>query len=437
MGSISVFEHYVLLVGTVQKKGGFEQKHFNSLADRLGKKDDDAFPFYSLVKYQRIDGIKFKQYVGAIQVGDLTIEILPKTDKDEKKNKEEDFEKNEERWRGVLLDMLRAIYNLQVRSQSNAPQHLRHSSVLDFVIYRFLDETETLLHQGLVKTYRKLNENSTALKGKLLILQQVTRNLVHQEKFYVRHTMFDRSHIMNRILRQTLVCLCNYSKNPSIYQRAKTYLTCFPELDPVTVNENLFARLIFDRKTTRYRDAISLAELILINNMPDLQSGGKDTLALLFDMNRLWEQFVFVSIRRHLAGKYLVRDQVRHGFWETKIIRPDIVVSNLYDQDDVEVILDTKWKQPAKGIPSDSDLHQMYVYFKYFGAKKVALLYPGSTQLNSDSSDNDYTPVRGKFTDDSGASCDLFYLPVPDESKNVKLWQKQIGGAVEKWLLAH
>ena len=411
MRTISVYEHETLLVGDSQNGIVFKQEHYDSLAERLGKKDDKVFPFYSLVKYQRKDGIKFKQYVGAIQVGNLTIEILPKTDKD---NSNQD-------WKAILLFMLSKVHKLKVSSESISPQHLQKSTVLDFIIRRFLNEVEDIIHQGLLKTYSSKSENVTALKGKLLVRQNITKNLVHQERFFVQHTVYDRSHIMNRILRQTLTCIVEHSSNSSLLQRAGSYLSCFPEMNPVAIEESLFARLVYDRKTNGYRDAIALAKLILFNNMPDLQSGRKDTLAMLFDMNRLWEEFVFVTLRHHLAGKYTVNEQVQKRFWETKTIRPDIVI---YDSNK-KVVLDTKWKQPDKGYPSDSDLHQMYVYFKYFDAQKVALLYP-----SSETSPQIY---KGTFAE-SGASCDLMYFPVPVWKGNGKAWQTAIGDAVEKWL---
>ena len=76
-GLFQVFEHETIMVGETRKGVKFDQKHFVCLSERLGKKDDSVFPFYSLVKYRHTDGIKFKQYVGAIQAKDLTIEILP------------------------------------------------------------------------------------------------------------------------------------------------------------------------------------------------------------------------------------------------------------------------------------------------------------------------------------------------------------------------
>ncbi len=415
MRIITVYEHEMLLVDDAHNGVSFEQRHFNSLADRLGKKDVSSFPFYSLVKYHHKDGVKFKQYVGAIQVGDLTIEILPKTDSGAGAVK---------KWRSILLYMLSKVYNLQIRSGSIAPQHLRHSTILDFVVLRFLDETERILHQGLVKTYRCLNDNSTALKGKLLIQQQITKNVVHQERFYVRHTIYDRSHIMNRVIRQTLVCLSSYSKNPAICQRANAYLSCLPDLDPVPINEDIFTRLVFDRKTDGYRDAMALAELILFNNMPDRPTGKKDTLALLFDMNRLWEKFVFVTLHRYLDQRlYSVKDQVCRLFWNTRKIRPDIVINGPIGV----VILDTKWKRPAAS-PSDDDLHQMYVYFRYFNASKVALIYPSPAGMPPPPG------ITGLFYDGTNTPCSSINLPVPEWNGNGKAWQQDIADAVENWL---
>ena len=40
------------------------------------------------------------------------------------------------------------------------------------------------------------------------------------------------------------------------------------------------------------------------------------------------------------------------------------------------IVLDTKWKIPGDGRPSDSDLHQMHSYNVQFGARRSFLLYP-------------------------------------------------------------
>lgn len=416
MPTISVFEHQSLLVNETIGGVTFETQHLEALTNRLGKKDDESFPFYSLIK----EGVRFKQYVGVIQAKDLTIEILPKTDKGDE---------DAQYWKKILLSMLCQVYNLNIRSIDQTPQRLRKSSILELFILRFLDETDRLVHTGLIKAYRKEDENLSTLKGKLLLSKHFAKNAVHQERFFVRHTVYDQGHIMNRILRQTLSCISGSSVSTFLQQRAANCLAFFPELEPVTVTEDLFSRLVYDRKSEDYREAMTLAQLILFNNMPDLSSGKYDTMAMLFDMNRLWEKFVYVTLRKYLRD-YTVKDQVRRDFWESplRVIKPDIVIRKNNDL----YILDTKWKIPHNGSPSDADLHQMYVYYKYFEAKGVALVYP-----KADPKDKSILP--GAFTDDTvgntkKTACDQMFLPVPNAKFKVRGWQGEIVKVVQDWL---
>ena len=427
MPTISLFEHQSIFVGDSFKDISrltdviFESTHYNALANRLGKNDEEAFPFYSLAKDRGRDGIRFKQYVGVIQTKNLTIEILPKTDKGDEKA---------QYWKKILLTMLCQVYNLNIRSIDQTSQRLRKSSILDLFILRFLDETDRLIHTGLIKAYRMEDENLSTLKGKLILSKHFAKNAFHRERFFVRHTVYDQGHIMNRILRQTLSCISGSSVSTFLQQRAANCLAFFPELDPVTVTEDLFSRLVYDRKSEDYREAMTLAQLILFNNMPDLSSGKYETMAMLFDMNRLWEQFVYVTLRKYLPD-YTVKDQVRRDFWESplRIIKPDIVIRN----DNDLYILDTKWKVPRNSSPSDADLHQMYVYYKYFDAKGVALVYPDAEHRTD-------PVVPGSFTDDTvggpikTASCDMMFLPVPDDGFKVRAWQDEIVGVVQDWL---
>jgi 5-methylcytosine-specific restriction enzyme subunit McrC len=65
-------------------------------------------------------------------------------------------------------------------------------------------------------------------------------------------------------------------------------------------------------------------------------------------------------------------------FWKRKTIRPDIVLEYIKDGIPQKVIVDTKWKVPANGKPSDDDLKQMFVYNVQFDASTGILLYPAA-----------------------------------------------------------
>ena len=364
---ISVYEHDRLKLGETEQ---FLPEHLSLLQQYLGDNDTEVFPYYQLIN----NGVKFKQYVGVLCVGNLQIEVLPKIEKQVAKGEEGT-------WRNHLLEMLRAVFKLQTRTPSNADQAMRESAILDVFLVKFLNEVEALLHKGLIKTYRKTEENRTSMKGKLVFSKHLTKNYVHKERFYVNYTTYDRNHILNCILYKALKLVSHIAMNSYTQYRAKTMSFEFPELNDIAVDDALFERLTFDRKSEDYRTAIDIARLILLRYMPDQSKRGKHVLALMFDMNKLWEEYVFVILRRSLREEYNVSAQNVKRFWEssfgTKVIRPDIVVS---DKSGKPVcVLDTKWKCPAVGEPpSDADLKQMYVYHKYWGVKCTALLYPST-----------------------------------------------------------
>ena len=317
--------------------------------------------------------------------------------------------------------------------------------LLNIFLKKFLDEVAVLLNRGLIKTYRKTDGNRTALKGKLLFNKQIAYNCVHQERFYVRYTTYDYNHILNRIIRQALLAICDITNSSDIKGRATSTLFNFPELDEVVVTPELFSRLVYDRKSEDYRNVIKLAEMILLNYSPDLHHGSNHVWTLMFDMNKLWEEFVYVTLKRKLTD-CKVWAQKQKVLWESdnnsKHVKADIVVQKKTQKEIATFVLDTKWKMPrydGKIVPSDADLHQMYVYLDIYGdkgnsekAQKVALLYPGQ----------DIADVKGKFVNTkTDAKCDMIFLPGKNyqveetgNSKEFLSWQNKIVEHIRNWI---
>ena len=409
--SITVFEHQPLVVGQpvgIDKEGKevrFDKPHLKLLQQFYNNRDEEK-NYYSLIN----DGVKFKQFVGVLNVGGLQIEVLPKTDNS--------TDNNTETWKKHLIAMLSAVYKLQAHAPTNAQQQLKNSSVLDVFLQRFLEEVEKLLHVGLIKTYRKEIDNRNSLKGKIAWNKHLTKNAVHKERFYVTYTTYDRNHVMNRVLLKTLQVIPGVTSNSYIANRAKTLAFEFPELIDITVTEQTFATMQFDRKSEGYHDAMSIAKLILLNYMPDSKNQSHNVIALMFDMNKLWEEYVYVMLRRHLVNCE-VTAQKRKTLWRdirgnTKTIKPDIVIEKKVTDENDETkpyIIDTKWKRPD-GKPSDADLHQLYTYLKLFDAKKVAFVYPATSQKEN--------IVDGYFIEGTNTklSCDMIFLKLFNESQN-------------------
>ena len=98
-------------------------------------------------------------------------------------------------------------------------------------------------------------------------------------------------------------------------------------------------------------------------------------LALLFDMNNLWEEYVLVRLKQVAQEKEVdVYGQNSLEFWNGITIRPDIVLKKNKNI----LIIDTKWKNIDQSQPSTHDLRQMYVYNEYWKSTRSLLLYPSN-----------------------------------------------------------
>ncbi len=400
--SITVFEHESLKVGQVQNGVEFSQHHLTSLEKFLG---DKGTPYFRMIHR----GVRFCEFVGVLQVGNLTIEVLPKADKDGDKK----------HWRDVLIGMLRKVGMFDITAPSQANLRIKPNHLLDLYFELFISEVEYLVHIGLVKKYRKDACNLNSLKGSLHFSRHLRENLVHQERFYTRHTVYDRENLFNQVIYKAIHLVEDINTNTSLSSRIGALLLDFPEMSDVRVSEAWFNAIVFSRKTEHYRKAIDIARLLLLNYHPDISRGRNHVLALMFDMNLLWEMFVYVSLRKHLPADH-IRAQSSKPYWQLDDhrpvhLKPDIVIN----RGDQTYVIDTKWKVLNNDRPSDDDLRQMYAYTRYFKADHTLLCYPGEDKFQ-----NGY--FFAEEAEKIGSRCSIIRISMDKEDK-ISTWQSRIG----------
>lgn len=391
---------------------------------------DNKMPYYSLIH----NGVKFCEYVGVIQVGKTLIEVLPKADKVEGPKDEET------NWRDILISMLRVSGDFEVRDTSTSTLKIKPNSILDLYFEKFINEVEYLYHNGLIKKYRKTEGNRTALKGRIIFSKNIQKNLIHKERFYVGHTTYDTEHILHIILYKALNILRTINTNHTLSSRIGALLLLFPEMPDKKINLKDFERIIFNRKSIVYKHAVGIAKLIILNYHPDIKHGRNDVLALMFDMNRLWEKFVYMSLRRELGKQDKLKNvsviaQNTADFWKAskstnyRTVRADIVMK---ENNKNTVVLDTKWKNIDSGYPADSDLQQMFVYNKIYDATKAALVYPG----NWGTVEGEYKhKIEGNKKQHECSLMALSFKDIIDENNKVDIrrWQENIANSIFNW----
>lgn len=411
---ITVFEHESLYTDRGDQR--LTEIQLKTLQSYFG---NGSVPYFSLIH----KGVRFNEFVGVIQLGELVIEVLPKADVVFAGENEKNT------WHDILIDMLFAVGVFDIHAPSSSSLKLKSNSILDLYFEIFIKEIESLLHRGLLKQYRKKEGNITALKGSLQFNKHIQLNLIHQERFYVRHTTYDVNHQVHFIFYKTICLLKNINTNVNLHSRIGALMLHFPEMPDIKVTETTFEKIFLSRKTESYKKALEISKLLLLQYHPDVSRGRNNVLALMFDMNKLWEQFVFVSLKQHKKENTTITGQTSKFFWKPQTgyrvtMRPDIVVNK--DRNDC-VVLDTKWKNLNGFNPSPDDLRQMYVYHDYYGAKKVALIYPGKTDSNSNG--NYLDPLTRNETE---KECSVITIKV--ETK-IKLWKRKIYNDLESWWL--
>ncbi|HAS43554.1 MAG TPA: restriction endonuclease [Microscillaceae bacterium] len=363
---ITCFEHQRLKVGQTIGEVEFTESHWQALS----RFHHDKMPYYQLIHR----GVKFQSFVGVLQVGNLVIEVLPKADKNAA---------GDTQWQTRLVEMLRVVGILKAKAPTSSSVSLKSGFILDVYFELFCKEMAYLLKRGLVKQYRKTEGNQKALKGSLHFSRHLQQNLIHQERFYVRHTTYDTQHLIHQLLRKTLRLIRQLNQNPVLSSEVGKLLLYFPEMPrPARVTQVTFNKIpsIRNRNIAPYQNALDIARLLLLNYHPDVSQGQNHVLALMFDMNRLWEKFIEVTLRQFSGGDYTIKAQQSKRFWEStpmnkcSHLKPDIVLT----KGDQTFVLDTKWKNVTQYTPSSSDLQQLYSYLNYFKAQKVALVYPGT-----------------------------------------------------------
>lgn len=371
---IRVFEHERLTATSLCTKG---EVLGDKVIDKLVQYNDANKNIY----FEAIRrGVKFKNYVGVIQIGSTTIEILPKADK--ASSEDEKIE-----WHSVLLKMLAHCKRIKVSSVSEAALKKRYNSLLDLYFEMYIVQVNQLLNQGLIKKYRKKSGNVLALKGQINFSQNIRHNLVHQERFYTNHQVYDYEHLINQILIKGLRILKLISNNSYLQEAVEKTISRFPDIKEIEIEQHHFEKLDPNRKTAKYQEALKIAKMIILNYSPDIKGGTENMLAILFDMNKLWEEYIYRMLNKVKDDTISVNFRNMDIFWENKIIKPDIVLTKKFpntEKADELFVIDTKWKIIDPGKPGDADLKQMFTYNMYWESAKSILLYPSSNPVKTD-----------------------------------------------------
>lgn len=376
-----------------------DKKDFGDIENFILKNSDENAPFLRIASGVGGKFIQARNYVGVLQTkSGLTIEILPKI-----------ADKNDaERSKAVFIKMLKTLKNFPFKSSNLASLKTQNLPLLEIFISMFLCELEALVKKGIKSDYVALEENLNFLKGKLNINEQIKRNSVHKERFYVGYSEFLSDIKINRIIKTTLKFLYKKSNSSKNQQKIRELLFIFDEVSECEDYKNFFAKLVINRQVKHYEQTLLWCKIFLLNNSFTPHKGDDLSFALLFDMNALFESYVGNFIKKSFPGTILQHSE-KHLVEDPKSfkLRPDIFLKGKF-------IADTKWKIiSSRDDISQADLYQLYAYGKKHPCDgKLHLIYPKI---------DDIRQKTMKFRYDDEMWLEILYFDLEKDENNANL----------------
>lgn len=334
------------------------------------------------------DRLVARQMVGMVAAKGCSLEILPKVDPDA------GADENDATVRARLVRMLDVALGLDLDLGSEAAIARQQNTLLDILISAFATRLLAEVRRGLPRTYRSREEDLPALRGRLDVTRQFTRNAVRPDRLACRFDQLEADTPLMRIMAAVVVFLVRHVRSHETRRKLDELRFVLADIPLLPVNRLPWSEVRIDRTNRRWEALFRLARLLLQRDWQATHHAAKapEGLTLLFPMNDLFEKYIAVLLRRALAERGVeVIDQGGHraclGRFTGEHLesghvfrtKPDLILRR---NGRTRAIIDTKWKRLAddpfdrKHGVSQADVYQLMAYARLYPADELMLLYP-------------------------------------------------------------
>ena len=311
--------------------------------------------------------IATRAHAGTIQLSRLRLEIRPKI--------------QPERWRDTLFHMLAETRDTHLRRLPRPASYTSSSTVFFQTVTFLLDALDDVAAYGLLRRYQPHQNRLPVLRGRLRLAEAA--QLTFDGRLPCRYYDLSADILENRLIKTTLEKLVRLRLPSSLSARVSAGLGLFEGIQNCRGTEPIH----YHRLNERYRTTHTLCHLLLENLYTAFGAGATPYSSFLVDMEKLFEDYIAVLLRRHYGSRKLVRTQSPihiPGAPTNRIrsitLRPDILICDPITRKP-ELVLDTKYKisTPLNRFGTETarhaDFYQVLTYAVKYGCPGV-LLYP-------------------------------------------------------------
>jgi len=296
-----------------------------------------------------------------------------------------------------LKRMLNFVNDIYVdNEQTKAKKDETENQFLFIIAHLFIQSLEKAVVLGLPQQYKKQQERSHKVRGRIDFNEYLKRDIPFQgkltttfrERMYVQEivdvlylalrkldSVFGKE-IHSQLLGLNQLLKQHYSGSFVSYetiQKAKSHQT---------INNPMY---------NAFKKVLEYAEIILLNKdlIPDTEKQNLATTGYLFDIAELYELYLEKLLNRNFP-EWFVKGQIEIPIYQTQFYRrsmfPDLIMK--HKTSGKIIALDAKFKKMEmqnKDVDR-TDLHQIHSYSGYYQNDLIAsgLIYPLSKKINID-----------------------------------------------------
>jgi 5-methylcytosine-specific restriction enzyme subunit McrC len=323
-----------------------------------------------------INRIKTSSYAGAIKFKGVQINVLPKII-----SEGEDGKKIVDN----LIFMLSYTKKLKVKNPSSALISKSPNPFIEILISSYAESLLSALLTNIPHDYEIQNGNLRFIKGKIDFRNDIKYNSSNHAKLYCIFDEFKEDNLLNQIFKFVTQALSNVSQITDTKNKLKKIQAIYDDVSLKRITPEISDNVELKRGQRVFEIPFKLAKLFIDNTSIHIKSNNFDSIALLFDMNKLFEEFIFTALKSIYGAN--VKAQVRKGMLKNLYYGNDVIPFKKHTRSDIQIngltkqpiILDTKYKiiNSAKDISID-DIYQMIAYSKVYKTDNLILLYPKS-----------------------------------------------------------
>lgn len=243
------------------------------------------------------------------------------------------------------------------------------------IAHGFSHQAVVALERGLLRGYLRHEENRNDIRGRVMFDRLIARGGLPLPA-PVTYDEYTEDIVENQMLRTATQLLLRLPRiSLDARRRLQRIRAILDSVTPLQQWRNTKAPPI-TRLNQRYSAALHLAELVLSGATPDAHVGGVRSSTFVFDMNKVFEDFLATAFREAMRGRGgQVRDQVNEiALDEAAVLRlkPDL---GWWRDGRCAAVLDAKYKAITAGVMRHPDAYQMLAYCIAYDLPRGYLVY--------------------------------------------------------------